>query len=526
MTARKLFHDSVTALPPQPGVTPHGFLSHAAESDHLEEILHLHFTLGDANKEVELERRVAAGEIVDATTLKTTFGADAADSQRLKDWLRQAGFTIDGESDDHRSVYASAPAKTVASALQVDFVRVARDGISYTSARNAPSLPSDIGASVQHIGGLQPFLHAGKHLRGPVAVPALGPTASAQLHPPYVPSNIIHAYGGAGLKLDGSGQGIAILIDTLPLDTDLQAFWTKAGVNGNLARVKKVNVTGRPLPAPTGEESLDAEWTTGIAPGANVSIYATATLQFSDLDSGLQAILRDASADPTLRILSISLGLSELLTPPAVIQSQHALFLRLAALGVNVLVSSGDDGSNPQGKGLAVEYPASDPLVLAVGGTSLRLSTSSQRLRETAWTGSGGGNSVRFPKSSWQVGPGVPANVSGRLVPDVSSVADPNTGALVFVNGQASQIGGTSWSAPTWAGFVAWINQARAQAQPPKKPVPPLASQLYPLNPALHPGTFFDVVAGTNGQYRAGPGYDEVTGLGSPVLGQLVAKLS
>ena len=81
-------------------------------------------------------------------------------------------------------------------------------------------------------------------------------------------------------------------------------------------------------------------------------------------------------------------------------------------------------------------------------------------------------------------------------------------------------IGGTSWSAPTWAGFCALINEARKNAGKPA---------LAFLNPSLYPllgsPAFRDIKSGTNGAFHCGPGYDEVTGIGSPNVKELIARL-
>jgi kumamolisin len=171
------------------------------------------------------------------------------------------------------------------------------------------------------------------------------------------------------------------------------------------------------------------------------------------------------------------------------------LFLRLAAAGVNVFVSSGDAGSNPDGTGhsstgpLQAEYESSDPFVIGVG-TSLTLSVNGGVATESGWASSGGGISIFFDRPAWQTGNGVPAGKK-RLFPDVSLAADPNEGAFLVLQGKTQQIGGTSWSAPVWAGFCALLNEGRAKA---KKPFLPF------LNPLIYPlmGTtwFRDVSSG------------------------------
>jgi len=224
--------------------------------------------------------------------------------------------------------------------------------------------------------------------------------------------------------------------------------------------------------------------------------------------------------------MSISLGLGETFMQQGEMRTQHQKYLRLAALGVNIFVSSGDAGSNPDGSGhgsdgpLQAEYSASDPCVIGVGGTSLALAADGTAGSETAWADGGGGKSGFWPRPSWQKGAGVPSG-SNRLVPDVSLTADPNDGAFVILNGEVQQIGGTSWSAPVWAGFCALINEARNSAG--KPPLSFLNPTIYPL---LGTPAFRDITTGSNGAFTAGPGYDLITGLGVPDIKALIAKLT
>jgi kumamolisin len=162
---------------------------------------------------------------------------------------------------------------------------------------------------------------------------------------------------------------------------------------------------------------------------------------------------------------------------------------------------------------------ASSPWVIGVGGTALHLNGSGQVASETGWTGSGGGVSKVFGRPPFQNQPTIVGQ--GRLVPDVSLLAAPETGVYVRINGQDDQIGGTSLSAPIWAGFCALLNEARTKANKPRLPF---------LNPLLYPlaggDSFRDIKAGNNGGFKAGPGYDMVTGLGVPHVKNLLNKLS
>ncbi len=539
MNGRKLFHDSVTPLPPQLGLTPQGLIIQSIKPEHLSERMTVLFSLAlPPDALAALEEKVANGETVSADELQKSLSPQEMDINALTKWLQAQGFTGIEVSKDRASVYAQATAEQIQKALQVNMVRVTKAGLTYTAAQNAPSLPADVGAPVQAIIGLQPFRHAHKHsrMRTPSGSNHAGlgqtegdaPAPNVENAPPYLVSEILKAYNADGLSVTGTGQTIAILIDTFPSDPDLTVFWTRNGLPAAPQRVERVNVNGTNLPAPEGEETLDVEWASGIAPGAKIRVYASGSLSFVDLDKALDRILADAAADKTIRQLSISLGLGEKYFggPSGEIAVEHQKFLKLAALGVNVFVSSGDAGSNPDDTGhnsngpLQVEYESSDPCVVSVGGTSLKLTPTGQVASETAWVSSGGGKSVVFKRPSWQRGASVPPG-NNRLVPDVSLTADPNEGAFLVLQNKVLQIGGTSWSAPVWAGFCALINEARVKAK--KKPLPFLNPLLYPL---IGTGCFRDITEGNNGAYDAGPGYDMVTGLGVPNVAKLIQALT
>ncbi|MGE5289681.1 MAG: protease pro-enzyme activation domain-containing protein [Micromonosporaceae bacterium] len=538
MAERKVFHDSVVPIPIESGPAPHGLMVQPAAGEHQDEKMMLHFSLALPNEvEADLEEKVARGETVAAGAL-SEYGAKKADAESLTAWLKAEGFEIEGVSADNTSIYASAPVAQIQKSLEVQMVRVNRDGFTYTAARNAPSLPVPVGEAVQAIGGLQPFRQAHKHSRrrpprnsnrgsfGGAGDAAPGPSPSVSNSPPYLTREILKAYNADGLNLDGSGQTIAILIDTFPADADMQTFWEQNNLPVTLSQIEKINVSGGQLPPPEGEETLDAQWTSGIAPGATIRIYATGSLQFTALDRALDRIIDDIPTQPGMRQLSISLGLGEtyLNGPGGEVATEHQKFLKLAAAGVNVFVSTGDAGSNPDDTGHSptgptqAEYESTDPCVIAVGGTTLKLAPDGTVASEVGWSSGGGGKSMYFPRPPWQTGSGVSGR--RRLVPDISATADPEDGGFVVLNGHVHQFGGTSWSAPIWAGFCALINSARGKAS--KPPLPFLNPLIYPLATSC----FRDVQTGSNGIYHATEGYDLVTGLGVPNVQELVQALS
>lgn len=539
MADRKVFPDSITPLPDDIGPTPLGLIVNRTREVDKSQEMDLVFSLAmDPALQKELEDKVAAGQTVSPAELKQKYVPDQHDIEALVDWLKAQGFTITKISPNGTAVYARAPIPVIEGSLRVNMVSVTRNGLIYTAAKDAPSLPEEVAQSVHAIIGLQPFRHANKHRAAPTA-------AGAATTNGYLVSQILRAYNADGLGVTGKGQTIAILINAFAAPSDLTAFWAQNKIPATLDQIQQINVTNANLPPPVDEETLDTEWASGIAPGATIRVYAAASLNFVDLDTAVDAILEDVGSIPGMRQLSISLGFGETFMggPQGVAAAAHQKFLRLAAAGVNVFVSAGDGGSNPDNTGqlpvgpLQVEYAASDPSVIAVGGTTLVLAPDGSVASETGWAAGGGGKSIFFERPSWQTGVDDAGAATGdtggatgdtgaggtgamRLVPDVSLAADPGDGANLVLNGKSMMIGGTSWAAPVWAGFCALINEARGNAGKPFLPF---------LNPLIYPlrGTaaFRDITTGSNGAYTAGPGYDMVTGIGVPNVAALISAL-
>jgi kumamolisin len=478
-----------------------------------------------------LKERIAKNEIISPEEMAAKYFPADTEYTKIAAWLSKQGFTVNLAGKYQLSIFASGTVAQIERAFGTKFGRVTMAGSEYTSALTPPSLPGEIGASVLGINGLQPHLHPRHHF---VVAPSLRPGKLVNNIPPYTVSEIAKAYHANGLSANGSGQKIGIVIDTFPSDSDLTTFWANNGVTQTLGNVEKVQTVGGPLPSPSGEETLDVEWSSSLAPGAKVRIYATTDLSFVHLDHAYQVIINELPSQPALRQISMSYGLGELYEAPAQLQTDSQYFATLAAQGVTIFVSSGDGGSTPGPNGfednsgpLQVESPACDPSVTAVGGTRLTLNTSTGTVAsESAWFYGGGGQSQIFARPPWQTGAGMPAG-SGRLVPDVALVADLNTGGYLIFGGQVYTVGGTSWSAPSWAGFCADINQARAAHSLP--PLGLLGSKIYTLNPQSGKADFSDIVMGSNGAngfYSAGPGFDLCTGLGVPNVSTLLQVLT
>jgi kumamolisin len=475
---------------------------------------------------VDLQSHLSKGETISFDDMAAKYYPTAADCKLVVDWLTTQGFAVKPLDKYNLSVFAAGSVAQSERAFGTKFGRVRFAGVESSSALTAPSLPAFLAQSVLGINGLQPHLHPKTHFQ----IASGQPQKLINNQPPYTVKEIASAYNAAGVGVNGAGQKIAIVIDTFPASSDLTQFWQANGIAQSLSNIEEIQAVAGILPSPTGEETLDVEWSSGTASGAKVRVYATTDLTFAHLDQAYQTILNDLPSQPALHQVSLSYGLGETYESLAQMQTDAQYFASLAANGVTVLVSSGDGGSSPGLNGweddtgpVQVESPANDQNVTAVGGTSLYLSSATAAVSsESAWLYGGGGTSQVFARPNWQIGAGLPPGPY-RAVPDVAFVADINTGGYLVLNGQVYVVGGTSWGAPTWAGFCAMINQARAGIGQPS--VGLLGPKIYPLN-----GTsgFREITTGSNGAngvYNAGLSYNLCTGLGVPNVAAIIQAL-
>ena len=268
------------------------------------------------------------------------------------------------------------------------------------------------------------------------------------------------------------------------------------------------------------EEALDVEWAHAMAPGANIVLVEANDASYLNLFAAVDAA-RNLSG---VSVVSMSWGSSEF--SGETLYDAH--FQTPAGhIPITFVAASGDYGT--------ISYPAASPEVLSVGGTDLQ----SLDLQgdypgtglngEVGWSGSGGGVSSQESLPTYQSGvvpTGTNTNTTMRESPDVAYNAGYGVDVYdSYNNGNAtpwSSIGGTSAGAPQWSALIAIANQGRA------------VNSLTSLNgyiqtlPFLYsaPSTdFHDIIYGQNSGYQAGPGYDMVTGLGTPNAAQVVGSL-
>jgi hypothetical protein len=261
------------------------------------------------------------------------------------------------------------------------------------------------------------------------------------------------------------------------------------------------------------EEALDVEWAHALAPGAGIILVECNTSNGNDLYQGV----RTAAALPGVSVVAMSWGAGEY---SGETQYDPDFTTPRGHQGVTFVAAAGDAGS----PGL---YPAYSPGVVAVGGTTLTIRGSDSYGAETAWSGSGGGRSTGEAEPAYQAGV---QGLGMRTIPDVAFDADPGTGVSVadtyddtHGTGPWQELGGTSLATPAWAAIFAIADQGRVARGASTLDGP---SQALPALYALPTGDFHDITSGSNGGFAAGPGYDEVTGLGTPRADWVIADLA
>lgn len=320
---------------------------------------------------------------------------------------------------------------------------------------------------------------------------------------------------------DGSGTTIVIVdaYGSSSITTDVNYFDSYFG----LPQIK-LNIyypEGKVNAKNTGwaqETTLDVEWAHSIAPGATIDLVVVKSASFSDLYAGLQYAVNLKNSTNVVAI-SMSFGAAESQVSSSILSQWDSLFSYAVSRGITPIASSGDNGAYDGTSSLTVDFPASDPNVLSVGGTTLTITNNAWN-GETTWSGSGGGSSAYFSEPSYQKSVSLITN-GKRGVPDVAYDANPNTGVSVYYSNSWYVFGGTSIGAPQWAGLIAIASQIQGHG------LGLVQSIIYSLASGSGYSQYFhDIVSGpSNGYYYAQTGWDYVTGWGTPIASALVPKL-
>jgi len=331
------------------------------------------------------------------------------------------------------------------------------------------------------------------------------PTPTANL----TPSKVRAAYGLNAVSSNGAGQIIAIVdAYAYPITTiqaNLNKFCAQFSIPSTTVVSKIMTSSSGRMPSVNSgwelEISLDVQWAHAIAPGATILMVQAYSASFTDM-----MVAVDYAVNNGATVVSMSWGANEFSSQTMYNQR----FKSKNNKGENVvyLASSGDTGG-------VVCWPSCSNNVVAVGGTSLNVDVNGNRTSETGWNGSGGGISLFEGIQTCQRNYGLTG--TKRQVPDVCFVADPNTGVPVYDSGEWFQVGGTSLSAPCYAGIIAIANQIRKNGRKINLTTNSVLTYVYGTKTSgKYSLDFFDVISGTAGRFGTKVGYDNVTGLGSP----------
>jgi len=469
------------------------------------------------------------GKFLTPAQFRQQFAPSQAQVAAVQSWLKSQGFSVEYTPQNNHYVSAEGTVAQAEAAFGTSFGNYSVDGLTVRSPESDVTIPGDLSSVVDGVVGLDDSAQfvitsrtAGSDAPPPAAFVSAQPCSAYWGQNPatgftnpygtdtlpyapcgYTPAQVRGAYG-IGSGSTGSGQTVAI-IDAYAAPT-IAADVNQWSANRGLPQFKGSQFSQVVAPGTFhhpekgqkqspqgwyGEETLDVEAVHGMAPDANI-VYIGAPNNFQDLDAALNyAVDKDVAP-----IITNSYGFNSELLPPGFIKPYEDTIMQGAAEGIGIYFSSGDNGDESATVGLTTpDWPASSPFVTAVGGTTLGVGSSDNYLFETGWGtktstwtgtdwspvppgtwvyGSGGGVSRLFAEPSYQQGV-VPAAVftaqgrTGRAVPDISALADPNTGYLVgetqtFPDGSVKygeyRIGGTSLASPIVAGIMALANQA------------------------------------------------------------------
>jgi subtilase family serine protease len=448
---------------------------------------------------------------------------------------------------------------------------------------DTPKLPSGINGNVDTVSGMRSQISSGSSASAAAAaaggtptrtgtpafgcVPSTFPSALTSSGGLY-PNQILTAYGIAPLQaagLKGQSARVAILGEAPTPAADVNTFRSCFGAQGTALQIHNAGSI-----KPILESSLDAMTVAMVAPAlSRFDLWVhpiSPSADDGDIDGFLKLLAAPLQATtngtPLPHAISVSYGVCESVVQPytATRTLVERQLTATAALGITTVVAAGDSGSSACARGVStnqltssdkapqVDWPASSPWVLAVGGTNLTLAANNSIASSGAWNdteypapytaaaGGGGGSSAFESRPWWQ--PAQSFATSGkRMVPDVAAFADESPGYPIVCSsgvqgckgsGQSiAFVGGTSAAAPLVAGMIAlWNQQAHNEGLPRPGFIAPLLTTLAQHNPQA----FTDITQGTNALFggtccATRTGYDLATGWGSPVANVIASSL-
>ncbi len=467
---------------------------------------------------------------------RAEFGPTQQDVAQVAQYLQSHNLQIVGETTSTLEVQgrASEVEKTFGVHLN-QYLRP--DGRFAFAPDSEPQLDSAIAPKIAGIIGLNSFAHyeplsLRRLHRGPIVANSSTPPPSGS---GLGPADIQSAYHLQTAGTTGAGQTLALMELDGYAPTDIATYAQSYGITP--VPLQNILIDGYNGSAGQGapEVVLDIELMMAVAPGAaKILVYEGVNNENGPVD-----VYGKIADDNIAKQVSTSWGSPESQNTAAYLNSENKIFMQMAAQGQSIYAASGDSGAYDDGSTLSVDDPASQPYIVATGGTTLTTAANGAYSNETSWSvanseqqgqpeGGGGGISSVWKIPTWQTGLASTANQGSstmRMVPDIAFDADPNTGYAIYQGGAWNEYGGTSCAAPIWAAYTALVNQARA-----KNGLTTLGFAdpvIYQLGKGAGATLFHDIAdSSTNLFYPAVTGYDLSTGWGTPVGPQLFSALS
>jgi len=449
----------------------------------------------------------------------------------LMGWAESRGLAVRWRAgDDWAIVTGSADRLSAAFDVPVHDYLGRRGQVFYASPQQ-PVLPSGLRGEVSDVGRILSYLpHRMARPVVPLDVPRPGLT----------PQHLLTTYNATPLVEAGyTGKGETLVFFAFDGfdQRDLDMFADTSG----LPRFTPVVVGGSPGPV-HGETVMDLEVAHAIAPDAQlVVVNARPTVEGSGAFEKIGRMFDDTARQYPGSVWSLSIGWGcEALVNAVDVAPVRSALTNAHRRGIAVFDASGDAGgleckggrdwsSAPGPDDVGVDTIASLPEITSVGGTTLSTDLEGRWLEETAWVdvamsqGSSGGVSRLFDRPAYQHELSTERDATHRLVPDVAAVADPFTGVKIIFDQSPKIGGGTSQSAPIWAGMTVLMNQYVIDNR--GRPLGDINTLLYRVAEGSRLPGFRDITLGSNAVDIPSAGYDMVTGLGSPNVYNLARDL-
>jgi subtilase family serine protease len=430
-------------------------------------------------------------------------------AQTVANYLTNMGFRNVVIAPNRLLVSADGTAATARNAFLTTFAQIRKpDGRIAFANTTEVRIPQALAGTVLAVLGLQTVHQAHTFAKRLAPSSGLHTLAITGHFPTEFPS--IYGVGSAPVASD-IGVGIITEGDLTATLSDLNTFTTNHGLPAVTTEVVDTNGTSTDASG-TGEWDLDSQDIVGMAGGQvrKIVFYNIPSLNNSDLVADFNTVVTTNDQ----KIINVSLGECETgAQGDGSAAAADVIFAQGVAQGQTFSISTGDSGANEcgHGKGTTPSWPANSQYVIAAAGTTLNASTTTWA-SETEWASSGGSESTYEPKPTWQT----LWSGTHRGVADIAFDADPNSGSKIIVNGALAQYGGTSLSAPLFAGVWARVLQANGKYFGFAGPV------IY----ALPAADFHDITTGDNGGGNIGVGYDLESGRGSMIISSVLADIT